>query len=446
MVTQKTTSFQSLWRSFCQSVVKVFYRSCEVDGLELLPSSGPVLLCANHANALADAVIIQAIITRTVHPLARSGLFKNPFLRPILTLQQAVPIYRRSDANSDTARNVDSFARCYRMFEQGGLILIFPEGQSHSDPKLRTIKTGAARMTLATKETNGKAPLIIPMGLSFTHKGKFRSGVFVKFGHPIDTSKYHDSQNEDEVRQLTQDIQNALDEVTLNVDKWEDLDLLKRIERFFSMRHGKYRKRNLKQRFRALKELINAQQKLRLQAPTLVENLSRKMSQYERLCKRWGIRDYHTIVRYQPMLVTRFILRSLAIIFILLPLAAWGIVNSIIPFMLTRYLARLGSKGTDQYDTAKMVLGLLFYSLFWGGQIILIYQYLGAQSALLYSASLPPTAAAALTLRKERERIWENIRVFILFVRKKKLRRYMEARRKEIEKELAHFVRLVKTR
>ncbi len=435
---------QKLWRYFCCGVVRVFYRKCEVEGLELLPSEGPVLLCANHTNSLADVVVILAASPRPVHPLARSGLFNMLMLRPVLALLQAVPVYRRQDSDGDTSANVDSFARCYDMFARGEVLLIFPEGISHSDPRLHPIKTGAARMALGAKQAMGHAPVVVPVGLNFTQKGKFGSSVFIRFGEPVDLEPFPGGQDEDDVRRLTKEIQNALEAVTLNVDTHLELQQLQSIERFFVMRHGKYRRRNLRQRFRALRELNQAYHELRTRQPRSVRRLRRRLYQFERLCKRWGVHDYHLTVSYRPGVVTRFILRSLTILFLILPLAAWGIVNSIVPFLLTRHLARLGSEGSYHYDTAKMVLGLFLFSLFWGAQTGAVYYFFGMTTAVVYAASLPVTAAAAMIFRRERGRIWENLRVFFLFVRKRKLRRYLEARRNEIEAQLAQLVRLAK--
>ncbi|MDH5776819.1 MAG: lysophospholipid acyltransferase family protein, partial [Gammaproteobacteria bacterium] len=188
-----------IWRGFCRAVVKVFYRHYEVDGVEQLEVNKPILLCANHANALADAVILQAITPRLIHPLARSGLFKNPVLWPILKLIQAVPVYRRQDKDANTSQNKDSFSRCYDFFKQGEILLIFPEGQSHSDPSLRPLKTGAARMALGALEANGETPLIVPVGLNFSSKGRFRSTVFVKIGQAINIEDVQGSQEDNQV-------------------------------------------------------------------------------------------------------------------------------------------------------------------------------------------------------------------------------------------------------
>ncbi|MEE8435957.1 MAG: lysophospholipid acyltransferase family protein, partial [bacterium] len=199
---------RGMYRAFCRLVTRVFYRRCEVFGLERLPRAGAVVLCGNHPNALVDAVILQSVSPRLLHPLARSGLFKNPLLRPLLAIMQAVPIYRRQDqtpaggvatsgvatsgaATSGAAtsgamgKNLDAFERCYDFLAAGEVLLIFPEGESHSDSLLRTFKTGAARIALGALARDGRPPLVLPVGLNFSEVGRFRSSVFVNFGEPV---------------------------------------------------------------------------------------------------------------------------------------------------------------------------------------------------------------------------------------------------------------------
>lgn len=432
-----------LWRKFCQIVVAVFYRHYEVDGLQHLSGKQPILLCANHANALADAVVLQAISSRLIHPLARSGLFKNPLLWPVLKMIQAVPIFRRQDKGSDTAKNQDSFSRCYDFFKRGEILLIFPEGQSHSDPSLRPLKTGAARMLLGAIEA-GAEPLVIPAGLNFSSKGNFRSTVFVKIGEPVQFQLPEQGTEEEQVRELTQQIYQALDDVTLNVDSHEELDFIKTLERFFALRHGKYRQRSLALRFRGMKKLAQGLQSLKERYPERISEVKKQLHHFERLCRHWDVRDYHLTLKYRPGLISRFILRSLSILFIILPLGIWGILNSFVPFYLTRWTAHGIARDTDQYDTAKMVFGLFYFLIFWGLQIGAVYEYLGQTAALIYAFALIPATAAGLMLRNERRRMLENIRVFFLFVRKRRLHRYMQQRRQNLEKELAHLVRLAK--
>ncbi len=434
-----------LWRWFCRAVLRTHYRRCEVYGLERLPRGGPVLLCANHPSAFADAAIIQGVCPRPVHPLARSGLFRNPLLRPLLVLIQAVPIYRRRDGDGDgnnhTARNLDSFDACYRLFAAGKVLLIFPEGESHFSPGLRKVRTGAARLALGALKRNGRAPLLLPVGLNFNTVGQFRSDLLVLLGEPLPVEPLAGEAEDEAALRLTSDIEGALRRVTLNLESWEELDLLRRIERFFVLREGKYRKRSLKQRFRALQRLSAVQQTLRERAPEQVNSVARRLRQFERLCRRFGVRDYHLTVHYTPWLVTRFVVRTAAVL-AALPAGAWGLLNSVVPYWLPGRLAVRLSSDRYQYDTAKILLGLLFFSLFWGGQTALADFQWGHTAAGAYALALPPTAAAALYLRRERERILENARVFFLFLAKKDLRALLEEKRGELEHELAALAKI----
>ena len=64
---------------------------------------------------------------------------------------------------------------------------LFPEGHSHNEPRRLPLKTGAARIALETEARHGPLGLkIVPVGLTYDEKGKFRSRVLVRVGDPID--------------------------------------------------------------------------------------------------------------------------------------------------------------------------------------------------------------------------------------------------------------------
>jgi hypothetical protein len=165
-----------------------------------------------------------------------------------------------------------------------------------------------------------------------------------------------------------------------------------------------------------------------------------QLDRFDRLCRRMGVSDYHLTVSYTPRLVTRFVARSLAVILLALPLGAWGAVNSILPFVLTKQLAIRLSSDRYQYDTAKICLGMAFFSLFWSVQTAFAYRWVGLSWALVYAATLLPSTALALYMRRERKRILDNIRVFFLFARRNELREFLVIKRKELEKEIRHLV------
>lgn len=441
------TLVQSAWRRFCQLMTAIFYRRREIVGLENLPASGPVILCANHVNALVDAVVVQAACPRPIHPLARSGLFRSPLLAPVLKLIRAVPVYRRRPGQEKASgANEDSFRRCHDFLEEGRVMLIFPEGQSHSDPSLRPLKTGAARLAVGLHQRCGRLPAVVPVGLTFPEKGRFRSELLVQFGRPVALDAEEDEAAEDTVRRFTAAIGEGLAGVTLNVDSWEDLELMGLLHQFFLLRGGRAdaRGRALGDRFRALQQLSETHRWLRLTHAVEVGLLRQKLKRFMKLCRRYGVRDYHLNLRYSAAGVARFVARSLAFLIFVFPLALWGAANSALPYLATRALTRATARGRDQYDTAGMLFGLFFFLGFWGAQSFGVYRTWGLRAAVLYAVSLPLTGAAALLVGKERRRILENVRVFLLFLRQRGLQNYLRLRRQELEVDVARLARLTR--
>ena len=436
------TWFEKTWQLFCRLVVKIFYRRFEVSGLENLPENRGIILCANHVNALADAVVLQAATRKAIRPLARSGLFEKPLLKPILRRIGAVPIFRRNDPGVDISKNKETFSQCYDLLSRGETLIIFPEGQSHDIPQLTELKTGAARMALETIQATGTEPAVIPVGLTFPDKGKFRSAVLVQFGEPLDLTMSKENTREQSVIELTGRIRAGLETLTLNAESWEEIHLVARVEHFFAFRHGKYRHRNLQQRFRTQQRIIDAQRLLRNHEPDSVRSLITQLKRFEKICRYCGVKDYQLSIDYKPTLIVLYLIRLTWMLLVVFPVALWGIVNSFIPYQLAKRLSRRLAKGANQHDTAKIVLGLLLFTLFWGLQSTLALYYLGWKWMLIYIVSLIIGATAALLIRGEGKQVQENIRVFLLFLRKRDLKNYLRQKRQELEKELAKLVRI----
>ena len=432
------------WKQFTRLVVKTFYNKFEVTGRSHILEDKGIIFCVNHVNALIDAVVLQASTDKTIRPLARSGLFNNPLLKPILNLMGAVPIYRRKTENTDTSKNQDTFAKCYELLAQNETLVIFPEGQSHSDPYLHDLKTGVARMALGALKTNGVAPAVIPVGLTFVRKRAARSDILVHYGEAINLDVPQELEEYDAVHLITDRVKEGIEAVTLNAPSWDDIDLVSRLERFFSMRHGKRRTATLKQRFQSMQRLIEAQTLLREHEPDKVRSLMSKLRMFERLCKVCGINNYHLAIKYKPLLLVIYTLRTLGIVFIGFPVALWGILNNAIPYKITGFLTYKFSKGADQYDTARVIIGLAAFGLFWGLQSYYVFQNFGLKWFVIYGISLLISGVVALSLRGEFKRTLKNLNVFFLFLRKQNLKAYLETKRQDLEVELAQMVRIAK--
>lgn len=435
---------QKIWQKLCCLFVVLFYKKIEISGVHQLDNNRPVILCANHSNALADAVLLQYTSKRLIHPLARSGLFKNPVLKIILSVWQAVPVYRKQDSGDVAVDNDAMFSKAYEMLAENEVLMIFPEGQSHSDLHLRQIKTGISRIALGYKEKYNELPLIIPVGLNFTNTIKFRSNVYINFGEPLEVSEKLEVSNKQDIKKLTIDIMSAMKDLVLEVDEIEDLQFVQQVERFFSLRHKKSRERSLSQKFKSHKLLLSVHNYLDHEVPDKIKSFKIHLRHFNRLCYRLGVSDYNLNVRYNSQVVRQFILRSLFMILIMFPLGLLGFINSYIPYLLTKISTKLFSKGKDQYDTTKILTGTLFFSLFWFFQAGFIYESFGLNMSLLYIVMLIPTSLMALLIEREQAQIIDSLRVFIILLRKSSLRRYLLKRRKNIEKELASLVKIAR--
>lgn len=439
-----TGLFQKLWQKLCFLFVVSFYRKIEISSADQLENNQPIILCANHSNALADAVLLQYTCKRLIHPLARSGLFKHPFLKIFLSIWQAVPVYRRQDSANGTVDNETMFRKAYDMLAQNEVLMIFPEGQSHSDFHLREIKTGASRLVLGYKEKYNELPLVVPVGLNFTDTIKFRSNVYINYGAPVNINeKYHIS-NEQDVKSLTREIMESMKNLILEVDEIEDLVLVNQVERFFSLRHKTARQRNLSQKFKSQKLLLAVKNYLYKKVPDQIESFKRHLKQFNRLCNKLGINDYSLTVSYNSRKMMRFSLRSLFILLVILPIGTIGFINSFLPYLMTRLSTRLLARDKDQHDTTKILAGSLFFSVFWAIQTLVIYNYFGINAAIVYFVLLAPTSLTAIAIDREKTQIIDNIRVFMILLNSKNLRRYLLRKRKNIEKELASLIKVAR--
>lgn len=182
-----------LLRWFTGIALHWFYSSIQVTGRDRIPISGPVILAASHHNALVDALIAGWIAPRRLTLTAKATLMDNVFLRWLFPVIGVVPLRRVSDEMKkqaadkvDPTRNLGAFESILDVLERGEMILIFPEGISHSNPQLAPLKTGASRIALEARDKRKIRNLqIIPLGLSFEDKGNPGTAVLAEIGEPL---------------------------------------------------------------------------------------------------------------------------------------------------------------------------------------------------------------------------------------------------------------------
>lgn len=183
-----------LLRWFTGIALHWFYSSIRVEGAERIPVSGPVIIAASHHNALVDALIAGWITPRRLTLTAKATLTENRFLAWLFSVVGVVPLRRASDERNktnmpvpDVSRNAAAFESILNVLQGDGMVLIFPEGKSHSDPELAPLKTGISRLAIAARDSRHIEHLqIIPLGINFEDKGNPGTAVLAEIGEPVD--------------------------------------------------------------------------------------------------------------------------------------------------------------------------------------------------------------------------------------------------------------------
>jgi len=218
-------------------ITSTFFRRIDVVGIENVPKEGAVIFAGNHPNALMDGWLLTAKCGRwPLHFVGNAKLWKYRMLVPFLNATGAVPVYRREEHDGEVD-NQEAFETLYEVIESGNCMGIFPEGVSHVEPKMVKLKTGAARIAL-TVAARGKTHVeMIPCGLNYIHRHRFRSQVLIEFGQPvvIDDQWVAAFQKDEQgtVRKLTDHLARALAGVTLNAPDWRTLRFTQTARRLY---------------------------------------------------------------------------------------------------------------------------------------------------------------------------------------------------------------------
>ena len=130
--------------TLCTPIMRWWGR-LEVDGLELLPSEGPVLVAANHDSYWDPvAVGVAQLRRRQVRALAKSTMWKVKGLNKILDGMGQIPIARGS-------ADVGALDRAIAELRAGACIGVFPEGTRSLGRELRA-RSGLGRLAQAVPE------------------------------------------------------------------------------------------------------------------------------------------------------------------------------------------------------------------------------------------------------------------------------------------------------
>ncbi|MFI2712689.1 lysophospholipid acyltransferase family protein [Micromonospora sp. NPDC018662] len=162
----------------------------QVEGLEYLPATGPVILASNHLS-FSDSIFTPLIVKRKVTFIAKAEYFTGKGLKGWLTKMffvgsGTIPVDRSGGHAARAALDTQ-----LQVLRAGGIAGIYPEGTRSPDGRLYRGKTGVARLALESGAPvvpmamlNSDA--IQPTGQLVPNLGRVR----IRFGPPLDFSRY----------------------------------------------------------------------------------------------------------------------------------------------------------------------------------------------------------------------------------------------------------------
>lgn len=158
-----------------------------------LPQNSGFIICPNHYSEIDPVLVGHMLYNKGFPPhfLAKGSLFKLPIAGKILAGSKQIPV----DRSGPSAGR--SLIVAQEVLDEGGAIIIYPEGTLTRDPNLWPMKghTGAARLALQTGApvipmAHWGAQEVFPRYAKMVHPFP-RKRVTMIIGDQVDLSAFH---------------------------------------------------------------------------------------------------------------------------------------------------------------------------------------------------------------------------------------------------------------
>lgn len=365
----KAKAEQSKWaaltRGLLHALARFYYPRIEVSGDSAVPRTGPVLLVANHPNSLLDPLLLGIAAKRPVRLLAKAPLFEITGLGAIMRIMGMIPAHRGSDSRSraEVTKNLESLRQAASSLgENGGVVMgIFPEGKSHDDLQVAMVRSGAARLAMQAVTAGVKGLQIVPVGLNYERKDRFRSAVWINVGEAIDGDAWlaeHGGEERVAMRALTPEIDRRLKSVAIHLDdaSWEPL--LEEVEGLLPAARGLKRAGLLQMRQRVARAINH----FHAVDPARARAVAARVETWAQHRKHSGLPADARFFR-QPIwgraLMLGWDMLKVAMVTVL---AGVGFVHHLIPHGVTRFFAaRMDQAGKMTVALNRLLVGLVVH-------------------------------------------------------------------------------------
>lgn len=428
--------------SLLRLALRIYFQRIEVTGLDHVPKDTPVIFVLNHPNALVDPVFLLCLAPRRVSFLAKAPLFRMPVIGYLVKALDSLPVYRQQDEGEDVSKNQETFIAARKLLAHGGTIGICPEGVSHDEPRLRPIKTGAARISIAAVATGEVRNLkIVPAGLYYTAKTRFRSSALLYFGEPIEVVRVplesDGTPPRAAVRELSNKIENALRAVILDAEQEDLLRTISRAERIFSSEVSGDENESLTGELQLLQLFSKAYPILQAKQPDKLRHLEHRMIRFEEELEQAGVDPDELLPPKSTIDVFRKIITRLFLFLITMGPAALGTVIHFPAYRLGGYLATaIYRDSEDVISTIKIISALLLFPLTWILVAVAAYALTGWVGAITALIIIPFCGYVAIIFFEELDHSLGGLRALTFFLFRRRFFVRLLAERKAIRNEI----------
>ncbi|MFY0653863.1 MAG: 1-acyl-sn-glycerol-3-phosphate acyltransferase [Cyclobacteriaceae bacterium] len=361
-----------LLRFIVKIALRFFFRKITISDKANLPENGPLIIVVNHPNTFMDPLIVASLFKRKVGFLGNASIFVNGIVNAIFSYFNVIPVYRQQDVKEGvTPDNTDTFRDCNKYLSEGNALMIFPEGSSFHELRLRKIKTGTARIALSTENQHNfnLGIKILPVGLYYSNPSKFRSKIHVNVAEPFGVNEFkslYESNSFEAVQDLTEKIEKALIENTVNTSNDEQEELFIDIKRIYKHRmlEKSENKGAANEEYRLTRELANAIKYFQVANDEMYSKVKDSIKEYISIIDENHLVPLSDTSQGKLSNVGELIGRiSYAVISF--PLYLFGVINNFLPYKIPYWLARKITREVEYHAPIMLTVGILIFPPFY---------------------------------------------------------------------------------
>jgi 1-acyl-sn-glycerol-3-phosphate acyltransferase len=388
----------SIIYKICYAIVRTgmrtYFKRYELHNFEQLPKDTGLLFAANHQNAFLDPIVLAAHLKKPVYFLTRADIFKKKLVNKILRKVHMLPVFRQRDGVDTVEKNKGTFNQCHDILYNKEHVLIFPEGNHNYKKNLRTpLKKGISRIALgAAEKYNFKMKLyIIPLGIDYSNHFNMNAEMLSTVGKPIDVSDYYQAYQKnptDTINKLNKEIALQLEEIMLDIKDQENYQAIYNLLHKFPIQS---KKKTISNKVNFQRELLQKIESIQCNNSEQYHLLINNIESLFQTTKKHSLRPYLFSKKEKEQNSKNIIIGG-ALLFLLLPFHLIGLLINYLPYKSPVWFVQSKVKDIHFHSSLKLVLGVVFFGLFWGILLLFIGLVFGWKINLCFLASLPMLA------------------------------------------------------